>query len=556
MAQQITRFLDPRSIAVIGGGADSLAVIAALRAMGYVWDIWPVVPGVAKVAGIRARARLSDLPRPPDAAFVGGTGEDAAQALADLARLGAGGAVCPAAQDPAVAQAAGGMPVFAGAVALPAARVLLSPQPTGLLPVPRGVAVLGQLDQDWRGLPVAAVLPRGQGAGTGWLPLGLQLLARDRVSALGLRLDRLGDAQDLLQLGAEAQRLGKPLLVCLPEASLGQRALVTRAGAALVEDEATLVEALRLVHLIGPLPANALAGLGCSGAARDLLAAEAQARDLSFAALSPAQLARMAEDLRGRTPPANPLEAGALLHAEDGLLARLMAEMMAGAAVLTLAALDGAAPGDWARLAAAGAAARDRLGMPVALLSVDAAQMEAPRARALAEAGLIPLAGLGPGLGALRAAIDLGRAPRRVTPLLRPVLPPEGAGVEEISGSVARAALGLAQAGPADPPLLRLMLVAEQATGYVLRLGRSGPVALLPQSVREIAQMAERARRDSAEAKAVAEAVRAVQDYVTAEAGLVAGIEADLCLGRHGAAALADLRIRRWQGDAEAWRRM
>ena len=329
MPRDLSRLLRPRSVAVIGGGAWGRAVIRGLKQMGYVWDVWPVHPTASEVEGIRAVARIEDLPHAPDAAFVGVNRDATIAAVAALATMGAGGAVCfasgfsetgdGAGRNAALLEAAGGMPVigpncygFINALN----RVALWPDIHGLRPVTRGVAILTQssnialnLTMQQRGLPVAYVATAGNQAQTGLAEIGAALLADDRVTALGLHVEGVGDLRAFEALAEEARRLGKPVVVLKagrsPEAQqaavshtaslagqdAGAEAPFARLGMARVGSLEVLLETLKLLHFVGPLPAGQIASLSCSGGEASLVADAAAARGLRFAGMSPVQLA-------------------------------------------------------------------------------------------------------------------------------------------------------------------------------------------------------------------------------------------------------------------------
>ena len=67
----LTRLFQPKSIAVIGGGAWCEEVIHQARGLGYDGDIWPVHTKADIMAGHTVFNTLDDLPFAPDAAFIG-----------------------------------------------------------------------------------------------------------------------------------------------------------------------------------------------------------------------------------------------------------------------------------------------------------------------------------------------------------------------------------------------------------------------------------------------------------------------------------------------------
>ena len=90
----IDRLLRPRSIAVIGGGVWCANVIEQCCKIGYEGEIWPVHPRHETIGELPVFRFVEDLPRAPDAAFVGVNRDLTIDAVRVLARRGAGGAVC------------------------------------------------------------------------------------------------------------------------------------------------------------------------------------------------------------------------------------------------------------------------------------------------------------------------------------------------------------------------------------------------------------------------------------------------------------------------------
>ena len=90
----LSRLLQPKSIAVIGGGAWCASVVEQCRKMGFAGPVWPVHPKRTEVGGVAAFQRLEDLPEAPDAAFIGVNRNLTIDTVRHLRERGAGGAVC------------------------------------------------------------------------------------------------------------------------------------------------------------------------------------------------------------------------------------------------------------------------------------------------------------------------------------------------------------------------------------------------------------------------------------------------------------------------------
>jgi len=555
-------------VALIGPEAWCEDVIAKLREMRFVWNIWPVVPGARLVAGIRAFASVEGLPAGPDLAFIGQDGAQAVDTVAALARLGAGGAICQGDAIPAdLGQAAGDMPLLGpgcrGVInALERAPVWDGAH--GLRHVKRGVAIIARsaslaerLSLHRRGLPIAVLAVAEPGrAQTGLALLGEALLRDERISALGIQAEDLGDPQALIEMAQTAETLGKSVVILRSGQETGARALFERAGMAQVHSPEALLETLKILHVTGALPANTFAALCCTGGTGARLRDLAQAEGLQFPAFSEVQCQALERDLGPGVALDNPLDCSSAVQRSVPRLTRIFSEAMTGRAVLTLLLLEfpreeAASDAAWERVAEAAAAARARVGMPLALLATEVDALSEDRAEALLENRLIPLCGLPVALEALAACVALGGPLRRPAPLLMPA-PDAGIGAHIADQAEARrllAAQGL-HLGPAETPSegpeLQLHLCAEPAYGYVLsiRQGAAEVAGLLPLRAGEAQRLLEGLGCAAAQIEAVVPALLSVQDYVIAQEGAVAELELVFRPGARGPALASGLKIR------------
>ncbi|MGR3378609.1 CoA-binding protein [Salipiger abyssi] len=568
MTRDFSRLLTPRSIALIGTELWCRGVIDNLRAMGFVWDIWPVVPGCRAVAGMRAFETIERLPAPPDTGFVEADGDSAVEAVRALAARGAGAALCAGRADPrALAAAAGRMPVLGpgcqGIInALERAPVWDGTH--GLRPVKRGVAILTRsaslaqtLSMQRRGLPIACLVAAAPGAAqTGIARLGEALLQDDRITALGIQAEELGDPEAFLALSQTAERLGKPVVVLRAGDDPGADALIARGGMARLRSPEALLEALKVLHVVGALPANALAALACTGGTAQMVRDLAARHGLRFAPFSEAQRHALAQDLGAGDTLENPLDCSPALRRSTPRLARVFSEVMSGAAVLTLVVLD--CPREdlcddesWQHVAEAAVAARTRVGMPLAIVSTLPEGMPEARAEALIGQKLIPLAGLAAGLEALAACVTLGGPLRHPAPLFMPAAPgtPPQPGADPAVARATLAAKGVhllpADAEPEGPALL-LHLTADPAYGYVMTfaVGAARVSGLLPLREGEAQALLSALPLTREDVAAVVPALLSVQDYVIAQGGSVAELELGFRPGGPGRALASGLRIR------------
>ena len=67
---RLERLLRPRSLAIFGG-TWAAAVVRQSQAFGFSGDLWPVHPSRGDLCGLPCHRSIEELPRAPDAAFVG-----------------------------------------------------------------------------------------------------------------------------------------------------------------------------------------------------------------------------------------------------------------------------------------------------------------------------------------------------------------------------------------------------------------------------------------------------------------------------------------------------
>lgn len=348
--RDLSRLLQPASIAVIGGGVWCENVVHQCRAIGFRGSIWPVHPQRSEIAGLPVFQSLSALPSAPDAAFIGVNRTLTIQMVADLAEMGAGGATCFASgfreaqlesQDGADLQdqlraVAKDMSVLGpncyGFINY-LDGVALWPDQHGGLRVDSGAAIVTQssnvainLTMQHRSVPLAYVVTVGNQAQTGFAEIGQALLVDPRVSCLGLYIEGIGDLRAFEALAVHARRMGKPIVALktghspqaragaishtasLTGSGAGARALFARLGIAEVTGLETFLETLKLLHVTGALPSRRIASLSCSGGEASLMADSALELNLEFPPLSPPQKDALRAALGSMVALANPLD--------------------------------------------------------------------------------------------------------------------------------------------------------------------------------------------------------------------------------------------------------
>ena len=481
----LSRLLQPRSIAVIGGGAWCASVVEQCRKMGFAGPVWPVHPKRAEVGGVAAFRRLEDLPGAPDAAFIGVNRNLTIDTVRYLRERGAGGAVCFASGfreaqaetgdggdlQAQLLDAAGEMPIIGpncyGFINY-LDGALLWPDQHGGARVERGVAVLTQssnmainITMQTRGLPLAYVATAGNQAQLGLAQIGTALLEDDRVTALGLHVEGVGDLRAFEALASRARALGKPVVALkagrseqaqaaavshtasLTGSDAGARALLKRLGIAQVDSLPALLETLKLLHFTGPLPSNRIVSMSCSGGEASLMADTALGHDVTFPTLDGAQRQGLREALGPMVALANPLDYHTFIWTDVPRMAATFGAMLGGdiamgCLVADFPREDRCDPAAWDCIYEAGEEATRKTGRPLAIVAtLPDAMTEAVTARIIA-GGMVPLLGLDEALTAISAAAWLGQPRAEPDPLLHPGEP---ANLHTLSEAEAKAEL-------------------------------------------------------------------------------------------------------------------
>lgn len=342
--KDLNRLLRPKSIAVLGAGW-ALNVIEQCRKMGFTGPIWPVHPTKPEIGGLKAYPSLADLPHAPDATFIGVNRFATIDVVAELAAMGAGGAICfasgwteagePELQAKLVA-AAGDMPILGPncyGVINYLDGALLWPDQHGGVPVQKGVALVSQssnivinLGMQKRALPVAYVACLGNAAVVGLADLAGALLDDPRVTALGMYIEGIDDAPAFAALAERARAMGKGV-VCIKSgktelsrtaaashtASLAgggaaSSAFLKQIGVAEVNTPSELIETLKIFHVHGPHLGDRLCSLSCSGGEAGLVADLAAPFGIDFPPVPADVKTRLNEILGPIVTVANPLD--------------------------------------------------------------------------------------------------------------------------------------------------------------------------------------------------------------------------------------------------------
>jgi acetyl-CoA synthetase len=343
----LRRLLAPRSVALIGGAwAD--AAHAASGVIGYQGELWRVHPRRANSGTQHYFRSVDELPAAPDAAFIAAPNREVPAIAAALARRGAGGFVCFAAGFSETATAAGGeltaqlldaageLPFlgpncygfinFFDGVALWPDQVVGGRRERGVALICQSGTIALNLLFNGRSLPIGYVLTVGNQTRLAAEDLIEALCADERVSAFGLYLEGVRDAQRFAQAAARAREAGKPIALvkagrteaatrtvrthtgALAGADAAFDAFCAQAGIARCESLSTLCETLKIFHAGGPLRGRRVLTMGASGGDMAMTADAARGLGLEFAPIPEPAAAQLRKLLSERVHVSNPFD--------------------------------------------------------------------------------------------------------------------------------------------------------------------------------------------------------------------------------------------------------
>lgn len=373
----LQRMLAPQHVAFVGGRSMARALKRCADG-GYQGQMWLVNPQHDSLEDVPCVRSIADLPCGPDAVFIATNRDLTLTCVAELAAIGAGGAICYAsgfaetgAEGQALQQqlleAAGDM-------------ALLGPNCYGLLDylhsaalwpvahggkaVEKGVAVLTQsgnfaynLSMSDRSLPVAYMASVGNQAQLGVAELMDVLLDEPRVTAIGLHLEGLKNVPGFARAAHKALEKGIPIIALKTGVSqIGAElalshtsslsgsdalydALFERLGVIRVSGPVSFVETLKAAAC-GNLPAgNSLIALACSGGDAGLIADYAECNELGLPTLDDGQVGELAQVLPGYANLVNPLDFTTAIWGDGEALKRMLDSALrtpADAAMLVL----------------------------------------------------------------------------------------------------------------------------------------------------------------------------------------------------------------------------
>ena len=505
----LSRLLNPRSIAVIGG-SPAARVVEQCQKLGYTGKIWPVHPTKKEMHGVACFPSLADLPGVPDAAFVAVNRHLTLDAISQLSAMGAGGAVCYASGfaesgdvelQAELVRRAGELPILGpncyGYInALDG--IALWPDEHGCRPVKQGVGIISQsgnvginLTMQQRGLNMAYMVTVGNQAGGG-VEDALQLfIDDDRVTAIGMFIEAVREPIRFAQLAQLAYNKGKrivalqtgkseagALIAASHTASLaGNRqayaALFDRCAVATVETPTELIETLKMLDNGGVLGGYRLASLSCSGGEASLIADMSEFTNLKFEPFPAEQTARIEATLTELVHVANPFDYHTFMWGDKPAMTATFGETMRGDHDATLLLLD-APPRDdqdassWLVAAEAFAAAAQATGRRAVCVATMSENFSESMRHSIMSLGLNAAQGLRETLVALDRAAWLGT--HSPMPLPAPVdAPGETTLVDEANSKTMLASWGVPV--PQGARCTRDSVVAEsQRIGFPITL--------------------------------------------------------------------------------------
>jgi acetyl-CoA synthetase len=448
----IERLIKPRSIATFGG-ANAQEVIRQSDLMGYKGEIWPVHPKKTEILGRTVYRSVEDLPGTPDAAYVGVNRHLTIDIVRDLAARDAGGAICYATGfteageegselEEQLLEASGDMPLIG-----PNCYGLLNylngamlwPDQQGGQRVDEGVAIITMssnvgfnLTMQRRGLPIAYMMSLGNMLKFD-LNDAIHVLSRqDQVTALGLYVETMPDPKAFQEAVNVARELSKPIVaIKTGHSEAGQKmvvshtaklagsdvlvsALFERLGVARVDSLEALIEALKVLHVLGPLDGGRIGAMSTSGGDLTLLA-DAMGPSLSMPTLSEKVTEHLRSTIHERMVPANPFDFMMFDWNDEEQNAKNFAAFLSEDFDVALCLLDypredRCDQSTWSGAERGFVRAAQQTDTKGAVMATFSDTISEPVAARLMKDGIAALAGIDAGIAGIQAAVDVGVA--------------------------------------------------------------------------------------------------------------------------------------------------
>ncbi len=460
----LDRLLRPCSVAAIGG-REAEKVVLECKKVGFDGPIYPISRSRPTMAGVPSLGSIADLPEPPDAVFLAIPAEPTIEAVGQLSAMGAGGVVIYASgfaetgalgldRQKRLLAAAGDMgmlgPNCYGAVNY-LDGVALWPDDHGGKRIERGVALISQsgnvaisLSMQERGLPVAQLAALGNQAKDGVPSVMRSLLRDDRVTAIGLFIESVGDIPGFCEAALQATKQGVPVVVLktgdsdaaarvalshtssMTGSSAGFNALCDRLAVIRAETLPQFLEILKFVHVHPGLDGRRILTMSCSGGEAGILADLAEKIGLSMPPFAKDRADALLDVLGDKVTIDNPLDYHTYIWGNGPAMTACFTEALrqdVDAGILALDTPDRAGLDlfGWPEAMDAIIAAAKETGRPTAVASSLPENMPVALSERFLAAGVVPLQGFDDALKAVDRAAWYGEARGRALDASPPV---------------------------------------------------------------------------------------------------------------------------------------
>jgi len=446
--KNLSRLLRPKTVAVLGGRwADT--VVDQCGRLGFLGPVYRVHPHRD-----RAFHSLSDLPVAPDAVFVGVNRHATIDVLAEMRRIGAGGAVCMAsgfselgtsegdALTESLAEAAGEMPFigpncygivnFFDGIALFPDQVRLEKPERGIAMIAQSGTIACNVMYADRALPIGYLWTIGNQTGTSLPDLIFAAIQDPRVSAIGIYADGIKQLREFAHAAALARARNVQIAIfkagrssAAKRAALSHTgamaeeerffdALFRRLGVARCETLSELIETLKLLHTAGSLKTNQIVLMGASGGDMAMAADVLDPVDLTLPDIPADTAAELKRQLGANVTISNPFDFQTFNWHDPVAMRAMFATLMQGSGANFAFLADHPDPDIFDASLFAGAArafceaVRQTGVTAVTISSMPESNREAMRDLAL-EHGVTPLQGMADAFRAMAHAAWIGR---------------------------------------------------------------------------------------------------------------------------------------------------
>ena len=504
------RLLQPRSIAVFGG-FQAQEVIRQSDLLGYTGEIWPVHPKKTQIMERKVYRSVGELPGTPDAAYIGVNRYLTIEIVKELSARGAGGAICYATGfteagvegselEKQLLDASGDMPLIG-----PNCYGLLNylngaalwPDQQGGQRVKEGVAIITMssnvgfnLTMQRRGVPIAYMMSLGNRLKFDLHDAIHVFAQQENVTAIGLYLETMPDPNAFEQGVNLARELGKPIvaiktgrsqvakkMVVSHTASLAGsdvlvNALFDRLGVARVNSLEALMEALKVLHVLGPLEGGEIGAMSTSGGDLTLLA-DAMGPQLSMPPLSDKVTRELDDVIHERMVAANPFDFQMFDWNDEKQMAVNFTAFLKQGFDLSLCVLDypredKCDQSTWGGAEKGFIKATKQTNTRGAILSTYSDTISDRVAARVMKDNVAMLAGIESGVAGIQAAVDIGKAWKK--PKALPILE-KAAPIDNNSAKVLDEAESKSFQNGIPVPSSKVVQSPEQAVDVAERLG-------------------------------------------------------------------------------------